>query len=318
MSSTSKGKENMVLRPPKPQGINFDDKPLWNHVKVIHIPSSGGGNRVWTCNYCNRKVTGSYSKVKAHLLKIPNHGVEICKSITNDVIEMIKREYQQAESKKEKDQLHARKQADYLNLPERSDILQHKKRKPGPLEKAFNVAEQDIADGWTDIQRRPLIMAASKGGAMFVASTNASGHTKDAEYVANVFIFTRPIVDFIQAADTDSLMLHLVYDMWDTMIENVKIIVFQHEEKDILTRQSDFFDAIHSILEARWNKSNTPLHCLAHSLVPKYYSASWLQGGDNFDIDGDVNKLANLSINEPELESMIFGNDAENLETNDE
>ncbi|KAF3666416.1 Transducin family protein / WD-40 repeat family protein isoform 2 [Capsicum annuum] len=30
--------------------------------------------------------------------------------------------------------------------------------------------------------------------------------------------------------------------------------------------------------EARWNKSNTPLHCMKHSLVPKYYHQSWLQG----------------------------------------
>ncbi|KAL7233920.1 hypothetical protein ACSBR1_017512 [Camellia fascicularis] len=67
----------------------------------------------------------------------------------------------------------------------------------------------------------------------------------------------------------------------DTTIENVKAIIFEHEDKDYITRQSDFFDTIHEILEARWTKSNTPLHCIAHSLVPKYYHETWLQGGSN-------------------------------------
>lgn len=38
------------------------------------------------------------------------------------------------------------------------------------------------------------------------------------------------------------------------------------------------FDAIQKVLEDRWNKTNTPLHCLAHSIVPKYYSEECLGG----------------------------------------
>lgn len=93
--------------------------------------------------------------------------------------------------------------------------------------------------------------------------------------------FTEPIVDMLRAVNTDAPMLHSIYDMWDTMIENVKAIIFEHEDKDYITGQSNFFDTIHEILEARWTKSNTPLHCIAHSLVPKYYHESWLQGGSN-------------------------------------
>ncbi|KAL7184926.1 hypothetical protein ACSBR2_026969 [Camellia fascicularis] len=65
--------------------VEFDDKPLWNHVKVLNVSSGGGGNRTWSCNYSNKKVTGSYTKVKAHLVKLPNHGVEPWKSIRDDV-----------------------------------------------------------------------------------------------------------------------------------------------------------------------------------------------------------------------------------------
>ncbi|CAL5412651.1 unnamed protein product [Camellia sinensis] len=506
--STSKEKQkgkgkSVVLRPVKPQGIEFDDKPVWNHVKVLSIPVGGGGNRCWSCNYCNKKVTGSYSKVKAHLLKISNCGVEACKAINDDVFETLKKEHEVAEKKRAQQHLDARKKTDYVSLPEGSDLLQNIKRKgsiSGPLAAAFNVAKRDIADkqaarmfyasalsfnlarlrttllaqekahvnrklqpikdswkkkgvsicsdGWSDRQKRPRIniMAASVGGAMFVKAIDASGNIKDADYVANIFLsvieeigkenivqivtdngsnfkvaglkienkyphifwtpcvvhslnlalksmceppqnssqhsackwianlvtdlhnirnfivnhslpnaifksysnlellrvaetrfashivmakrlkevkpalekmvmdagwkiyrgdgknpvdakarevkqlivndvwwddldyllsFTEPIVDILRAADTDAPVLHCIYDMWDTMIENVKAIIFEHEDKDHLIGQSDFFDKIHEILEARWTKSNTPLHCIAHSLVPKYYHESW-------------------------------------------
>lgn len=95
--------------------------------------------------------------------------------------------------------------------------------------------------------------------------------------------FTEPMVDMLRKADTDMPVLHLIYDMWDSMIENVKKIIFLHEGKDLITGSSTFFDAVQLVLETRWNKSNTPLHCMAHSLVPKYYHESWLQNGSNGD-----------------------------------
>lgn len=42
-------------------------------------------------------------------------------------------------------------------------------------------------------------------------------------------------------------MLHFIYDMYDTMIEEVKKIIFKNEEKDLITDQSDFFDTIQEI-----------------------------------------------------------------------
>ncbi|KAL7207516.1 hypothetical protein ACSBR1_029462 [Camellia fascicularis] len=207
--------QRQTLRSVACQGAEFDDKPLWNHVKVLNVASSGGGNRTWSCNYCSKKVTGSYTKVKAHLLKLSNHGVEPCKSIRDDVIEAIRKKHDGAE----------------------------KKRKgmapPGALQKSFNVAQRDISnkdyarmfyasglpfnlarspyfqkysqslanssligdswnkkgvsllsDGWSNRQRRPLInvMASSAGGAMFVKVIDSSGIVKDGEYVASLFI----------------------------------------------------------------------------------------------------------------------------------
>ena len=71
---------------------------------------------------------------------------------------------------------------------------------------------------------------------------------------------------------------YIIYDMWDSMIEKVKKVIFEHEGKDLIFGQSNVFDTIHDILVARWNKSNTPLNCMAHSLVPKYYHDTWLEG----------------------------------------
>ena len=48
----------------------------------------------------------------------------------------------------------------------------------------------------------------------------------------NYFIaFTDPIYDMLRVTNTDTPSLHLVYDMWNTMIEKVKSAIYQHEEK---------------------------------------------------------------------------------------
>ncbi|KAL8511415.1 hypothetical protein ACS0TY_017991 [Phlomoides rotata] len=44
----------------RPSGI--DDKLLWSHVTILVVTAAGVGNRTWVCNYCSKKVVGSYSK----------------------------------------------------------------------------------------------------------------------------------------------------------------------------------------------------------------------------------------------------------------
>ncbi|PWZ40492.1 hypothetical protein Zm00014a_028394 [Zea mays] len=87
--------------------------------------------------------------------------------------------------------------------------------------------------------------------------------------------FTEPIYTMIRAADTDKACLHLIYEMWDTMIEKVKSVIYRHEMKET-HEESIFYSAVHDILVSRWTKSNTPLHYLAHSLNPKYYTDAWI------------------------------------------
>ena len=42
------------------------------------------------------------------------------------------------------------------------------------------------------------------------------------EQVSYIIDFTRPIYEMIRFCDTDKPCLHLVYEMWDSMIEKVK------------------------------------------------------------------------------------------------
>ncbi|XP_074345195.1 uncharacterized protein LOC141684222 [Apium graveolens] len=61
----------------------------------------------------------------------------------------------------------------------------------------------------------------------------------------------------------------------DEMIEKVKSIIYRHEKKEHFEKPP-FYDVVYIILIDRWTKSSSPLHCLAHSLNPRYYSDAWL------------------------------------------
>lgn len=88
------------------------------------------------------------------------------------------------------------------------------------------------------------------------------------EKVNYILAFTAPIYEMLRACDTDKPCLHLVHERWDSMIEMVKKVIYEHERKQ-LNEYSAFYDVVHEILGDCWAKSNSPLHCLAHSLSPR-------------------------------------------------
>ena len=59
-----------------------DEAPLWQYVIKVEKPPGftvkSGGNTHFKCNYCGGVFLGSYSRVKAHLLKIPNKSIRAC------------------------------------------------------------------------------------------------------------------------------------------------------------------------------------------------------------------------------------------------
>ncbi|KAG8382568.1 hypothetical protein BUALT_Bualt05G0091100 [Buddleja alternifolia] len=164
-----------------------------------------------------------------------------------------------------------------------------------------------------------------------------------------IVAFTEPIYDMLWACDTDKPCLHMVYEMWDSIITRVKATIYRHEKKND-HEDSSFWCVVHTILEDRWSKSNAPLHCLAHSLNPrigqwirsdgarrnqitpqraqdlvfvhnnlrllsrntpeymKGVSKMWDVVGDAFEASDDVGilEIANLSLDEPEIESDLL------------
>jgi hypothetical protein len=52
------------------------------------------------------------------------------------------------------------------------------------------------------------------------------------------------------AADTDRPSLHLIYAMWDTMVEGVKACIYHHGRK-ALDEESSFYDTVYAILYDR-------------------------------------------------------------------
>ncbi|GAU32553.1 hypothetical protein TSUD_218110 [Trifolium subterraneum] len=148
---------------------------------------------------------------------------------------------------------------------------------------------QPIKDTW--VEKGVSIVT---DGPIFLKAIDCTGEVKDRNYIANLILSAidevgaqnvvqvitdnapvYPIYDMLRSCDTDEPNLHLVYDKWDSMIDRVKSAIYQHEGKE-LTQYSSFYDVVYDILTDRWSKSNTPLHCLAHSLNPRYYCKEWL------------------------------------------
>ncbi|PWA83413.1 hypothetical protein CTI12_AA168440 [Artemisia annua] len=123
-------------RPSPSQVTSYDDKPLWNHVTVVQNP-------------------GSYAKVKAHLLKLPGHGVQPCMKINYEIKDQIQKEHAMAEDKKAQVSFEAKRKLDYVTLPPCSDLMQPKRKK--------------------------------RENSMFLKAFDTSGNLKDADYVASLF-----------------------------------------------------------------------------------------------------------------------------------
>ncbi|XP_030927218.1 uncharacterized protein LOC115953619 [Quercus lobata] len=68
------------------QEVPNAEYPLWQYVTKVEKPPGAtvkkGGNTYFKCNYCGVVYLGSYSRVKAHLLKIANKGIKACPNVT--------------------------------------------------------------------------------------------------------------------------------------------------------------------------------------------------------------------------------------------
>ena len=58
--------------------------PLYKYVTKLEKASVGGGNVAFKCNYCEKTFKGSYSRVKAHMLKLSKFGIQPCAKVRDE------------------------------------------------------------------------------------------------------------------------------------------------------------------------------------------------------------------------------------------
>ncbi|XP_028063798.1 uncharacterized protein LOC114267015 [Camellia sinensis] len=68
-----------------------------------------------------------------------------------------------------------------------------------------------------------------------------------------ILSFTLPIYKMLRFCDTNKPCLHLVYEMWDSMIERVKASIYRREGKSE-NEESSFYSVVHQILVERYYK----------------------------------------------------------------
>ena len=96
-----------------------------------------------------------------------------------------------------------------------------------------------ISDQWASYREDDV------GKAQKVKDLILSDHWKDV--VDYIIEFTAPIYNMLQEADTNRPCFHLVYKMWDSMIEKVKAIIYRHEGLEA-DEYSSFFNVVYDIL----------------------------------------------------------------------
>ena len=116
-----------------------DHAPLWSFVTIKEKIGDGGGNRLWSCNFCEKVVKSSYSRVKAHLLRICGSGIATCPKVTDAYLVDLRRVCEETENRLKS-----------KNVPLPTDkrtptppTLPPKRRKSSNIESAFNIEDRN-------------------------------------------------------------------------------------------------------------------------------------------------------------------------------
>lgn len=153
-SSTSSAASSATAPVVQSQQTSVD--VLWKHMTKIAKSGGRSGNAKIRCNLCNFEFTGSYSRVKAHLMRIKGMGVKVCTKITPEIFSALQRELAEEEEKKK---------AIEIPLPPSSNTkscssawvgvqkmeMEGSKRKVvdmnNPIQKAYNMERRSLLDG---------------------------------------------------------------------------------------------------------------------------------------------------------------------------
>ena len=141
MDSTSKSSSS--------SNVSSKDKEnsfLWKYVNRLEKTGDRGGNWKWICNFCGELKQGTYTTVKAHLLKQTGKVISVCKKVGHDDIsEMRKMENEVANrilvSQPKRVPLPTTAISSSLTLTDQSisNALKRKKIDNSPIGKAFDI-----------------------------------------------------------------------------------------------------------------------------------------------------------------------------------
>ncbi|KAK5811567.1 hypothetical protein PVK06_026913 [Gossypium arboreum] len=86
----SVGSSNNVINASVSQD-DIGNTPLWRYVTKLPKIVEEGRNVSFVCNFCSATFKGSYSRVKAHLLKLNGQGIRVCPKVAlQHLVEMQK------------------------------------------------------------------------------------------------------------------------------------------------------------------------------------------------------------------------------------
>ncbi|XP_026378526.1 uncharacterized protein LOC113272962 [Papaver somniferum] len=122
--------------------IDEERPPLWKYVTKLN-KDEGGGNVSFTCHHRRINYKGSYSRVKAHLLKIPNKGIKKCPKVTVEDLAEMKKLFDDAEtrakdSKPKQVSLPNSRSHALMDFSSSTSFDVHSKKRKGTIQNAFN------------------------------------------------------------------------------------------------------------------------------------------------------------------------------------
>ena len=122
------------------------DKPLLKYVtKKKSI--EGGGNFEFVCSFCEVSFRGSYTRVKAHLLKISGKGIRPCAKIGRVKLEELKKLEDEAILRIESSKVKSVPLPPLSSQSESQPSVESRKRRAtGPLADAFNTQARETLD----------------------------------------------------------------------------------------------------------------------------------------------------------------------------
>ncbi|KAF9617164.1 hypothetical protein IFM89_034315 [Coptis chinensis] len=113
--------------------------PLWKYIEKLEKHDGGGNNRC-RCKFCKLEFTGSYTRVRDHLQRIPRSGIEICEAVDSDTLEKLLKIQADADAKAIGVDMQS------IPLPNVENYGLIKRKGDGGLGELFNMPARDKLD----------------------------------------------------------------------------------------------------------------------------------------------------------------------------